>query len=222
MKIKILTAAALIATGFTVSAQFNSSALNSGNRQVNLIKKKETAAEGSMYINDKFIPAKISGQQSTYMLRYNAYHDYFEMTGSDGEPKQLPVTPGEQITIINKNYILADYKDSKDESFKGYLSVIYGGTKVKIYRRERIVYQAATEAANSYQQGKPAAYKRAADEFYISTDGQPALFLQPSRKGISKLFPDKAKQIQEFMKANNIDLETEEGLKRIGAYLDTI
>lgn len=222
MKIQTMTAIALLTTGFSLSAQFNSSPLNSGDRQVNLIKNTNKAAEGSMYINERFVPAKISGQQSTYMLRYDAYHDYFEMTGAGEEIKRLPSTPGELITTGNKTYILADYKTAKNEDVKGYLSLIYNGSRTKIYRRERVIFQAASESNNSYVQGKPAAYKRVEDEFYISTDGQPALFLQPSKKGISKIFPDKAKQVQEFVKANNVDLDNDEGLKKLGAYLDTI
>ena len=222
MKIRTLTALALLVTSLNLSAQFNSSALNSGDRQVSLIKNSNKAAEGSMYLNEQFLPSKISGQQITYMLRYDAYHDYFEMTGSDGAAKRLPANPGEQITTANKTYTLVDYKTSKNENIKGYLSLIYTGSKAKIYRRERVIFQAASESNNSYVQGKPAAYKRAEDEFYISVDGQPAQFLQPSRKGISKLFPDKAKQIQEFMKTNNVDLDNDEGLKKLGAFLDTI
>lgn len=220
----ILTAFASFAT-LVVSAQVRTTVGDSDGRSLTTRKEKSQPATGSMFVNEKYMPAKVSGAQTTMMLRYNAYADNFEMNNPQGGdvPKALPKDPGSNITFVgdDKKYVVADYIKEDGETANGYLVVVSESPKVKIYKREHVSLIPESFPNNSYQAYKPANYKRADDEFYVKLGDKEATFFD-GKKEFAKLVPGKNKEVLDYIKKNNIDLEKEADLVKLSDYVATI
>jgi hypothetical protein len=219
----ILTAVASFAT-LVVSAQVRQAVSDSDGRSLTARREASQAATGSMFVNDKYMPAKISGSQNTMLLRYNAYSDYFEFSNPQTqEVKSLPKDPNTDITFIaeDKKYVLADYVKEDGTSNNGYVIIVTDSPKVKIYKRERVTMTEEFFPQNSYQTYKPANYKRVDDEFYIKLGDKEATYFS-NKKELAKLIPGKNKEVLEFIKKNGIDVEKEGDLVKFSNYVETI
>lgn len=223
-KENLIYTAAIAFTSLIATAQVNQTPVHSSGGQITLMKEKSQAATGSMYVNEKYMPAKVSNNEKTILARYNAYGDNFEVsdpqTGSfTGLPKQDGVT----ITFVGTGqvYSLEQYKTSKDETINGYLTIVSDSPNVKILKRDRVILQPEVFPASSYQTYKAANYKKTDAEFYIKIKDQDALFFS-SKKELAKLVPAKSKEILEFIKQGKLDVEKEADLKQIGSYISSI
>lgn len=187
-----------------------------------IVTTKETmAASGSMFTNDNYMPAKLSGNTQVILLRYNAYSDHFEMSNG-GKAEMLPKQAGVNVTLnTGEVYSLQNYKTEDGEEITGYLNVISDTPKVKIFKRERIYLQGGRDADNGYNIAKAPSYKKAADEFYIQINGGNVVFMD-GKKDVANMVPGKSKEVLDFIKKNKIDLEDRQGLQKLGGYLDTI
>jgi hypothetical protein len=222
-KLNLISALALAISPLFVNAQINQTPVHSGNGQIMTSAEKPMAATGSMYLNEKYMPAKVAGNDQTVLVRYNAYSDYFEMTNSEGRPQALPKQNGLTVTLTGTGdvYSLQNYKTEKGERVNGYLNVVSENPKVTIYKREVIILQPGRVAQNSYATSKPANYKKVDDEFYVKINGGDAVFVS-GKKDVANLVPGKSKEVLEFIKKNKIDLEKETDLQQLSGYLETI
>lgn len=215
--------AAIALTSALATAQVNQTPVHTGG-QITVMKEKSQAATGSMFTNEKYMPAKVTNNDKVVLARYNAYADNFEISDpTAGTTSILRMESGVVVTFnsTGEAYTLEQYKTNKDEVKTGYLNIISDKPNVKIFKRERVFLQPESFPASSYQTYKPAHYKKLDDEFYIKVKDQDAIFFA-SKKDISKIFPSKSKEVLEFIKKNKLDLEKEADLQQLGVYLDGI
>lgn len=215
--------AAIALTSALATAQVNQTPVHSGG-QITVMKEKSQAATGSMFANDKYMPAKVSNNDKVVLARYNAYADNFEISDPQaGTTSILSMQNGVTITFnsTGESYSIQQYKTNKDEVKTGYLSAISDKPNVKIFKRERVFLQPESFPASSYQTYKPAHYKKLDNEFYVKVKDQDALYFS-SKKELSKIFPAKSKEILDYIKKNKLDLEKESDLEQLGTYLDGI
>jgi hypothetical protein len=220
--LKLFYASAFALTGALATAQVNQTPVHTSGGQITVMKEKSQPATGSMYVNDKFMPAKVSNLDKTVLVRYNAYADNFQINDPlTGTEKTLPQQNNVTITFTGtaEVYTFEQYKTEKEEIKNGYLSLVSDNPNVKIYKRAKIFLQPEVFPESSYQTYKPAAYKKAEDEFYIKIKDQDAVFFS-GKKDLAKLVPAKSKEILDFIKKNKLDLEKEKDLEQVGAYLD--
>lgn len=222
--LKNIFAIALLAGTAVVQAQgVNQSAFTAGGRQVLNINNKSASVAGSMYTDENFLPAKLSTNTNTVLLRYNAYSDYFEMNNpQESVTKALPKQAGVSVifSATGQQYEYVTYHKNDDEN-TGYLVVISDNPKVKVYKRERVYLQEGSKSDNGYAVTKPSTYKRAKDEFYAQIGTGPIEYFS-NKKGFAKLFPEKSKQITEYIKQNSLDLEKTEDLQKLADYTATL
>ncbi|MNK11006.1 hypothetical protein D3C87_290410 [compost metagenome] len=222
-KTNLIYTTAFAFTSILASAQVNQTPIHSGGGQITVMKEKSQAATGSMFINDKHMPAKLSSDNKTVLLRYNAYADNFEI--SNPQAQTINVLPKEKDVVITfvstgEEYSLQQYKTEKGETVEGYLNIVSETPNVKFFKRERVYLQPESFPASSYQTYKPANYKKASDEFYVKIKDQDAVYFS-SKKELAKLVPAKSKEILDFIKKNKLDVEKETDLQQLGTYLDT-
>lgn len=224
MKKSKLFTALLISATFAVSAQINQTPVHTGGGQIQTSKEKSQPATGSMYLNERYMPAKVSNNDNNVLVRYNAYADHFQVNNPQTETEQiLPKQSDVKVTFVSTgdSYTLHSYKAKNDEEIFGYLKVINDEKNVKIYKRERIHLQPESFPANSYQSYKPANYSKSDDEFYIKIkDNEPVYFSK--KKDLAKMFPSKSKEVSTYIKKNKIDLENEKDLSQLALFLDTM
>lgn len=227
-KLSIISTAFFAFAPFIITAQdtgVNRTPVHTGGNQITTMREKSQPATGSMFLNERYMPAKLSDEQNTVLLRYNAYSDFFEMsTPQTGEVKTLPKDPNMTITFVsnNESYAYVNYKTEDGEAISGYLNIIADNPNVKIYKRERIYLQPESFPNNSYQSYKAANYKQANDEFYVKIKDKDAVFFSAKKKDLAKLVPGKEKELKDFVKKNKIDLDKESGLEQLGNYMETI
>jgi hypothetical protein len=206
-------------------AQVNQTPVHSNGNQIFVTAEKELEATGSMFINDKYMPAKISGTDTTVLLRYNAYSDQFEISNPQEQSvKPLSEQNNTTISFVSSGdaYALENYKTEDKEEITGYLNIISDGSKVKIYKRERIYLQPGKASRNSYQTAQAPSYKRAEDEYYAKIGNATEASFFDGKKEFSKLIPGKEKEVLEYIKKNNIDIEKATDLQKLAAYVETI
>lgn len=206
-------------------AQVNQTPVHTGGNQIAVAKEKELAATGSMYVNDTYLPAKLSNNENVVLLRYNAYGDYFEMNNPQEQSvKKLPLESGVKInfTGTGEEYTVVNYNPEKGDAITGYLNIIADNSKIKIYKRERVYLQPGKTSANSYQAAKAPVYKRATDEFYVQAGNASQASFFDGKKDLAKLIPGKEKEVLEYIKKNNIDIEKATDLQKLAAYVETI
>lgn len=223
-KENLIYTAALALTSLIATAQVNQTPVHSSGGQITLMKEKSQAATGSMFVNEKYMPAKVSNHDKTLLARYNAYGDTFEISEPQtGSFTVLPKQDGVTITFVGtgESYTVEQYKTKKDETINGYLNVVSETPNVKIFKRERVFLQPEVFPASSYQTYKPANYKKVEDEFYIKIKDQDAVYFS-SKKDLAKLIPAKGKEILDFIKKEKLDIEKETDLQQIGTYINTI
>jgi len=224
-RLNLFCTALFAVASFTANAQINQTPVYAGGSQISSVSgEKAMAATGTMFTNDKYMPAKLSNNDKVILLRYNAYADHFEMSNPEEQKvRSLPKMDGVTITFTNSGevYTLQNYKTDGAESINGYLNVISDNPKIKIYKRERVYMQQGTTASNSYQTSKAPAYKRASDEFYVKVGDAEATYFD-SKKDFAKLVPAKSKEVLEFIKTNKINLENAADLQKLGQYTNGI
>ncbi|RWX03632.1 hypothetical protein [Flavobacterium cerinum] len=223
-KENLIYTAALAFTSLIATAQVNQTPVHSSGGQIMVMKEKSQAATGSMYVNEKYMPAKASNNEKTILARYNAYGDNFEISEPQtGSFSVLPKQDGVTVKFVSTGeaYSLQQYRTSKDETITGYLNIVSETPNVKIFKRQRIFLQPEVFPASSYQTYKAANYKKTDDEFYIKIKDQDAVYFS-SKKDLAKLVPAKSKEILEFIKKGKLDVEKVTDLQQIGTYIDTI
>jgi len=224
-RLKLFGIALIGLASFSVSAQINQTPVYAGGSQISSVGgEKALATTGSMYTNDKYMPAKLSNNDKVILVRYNAYSDHFEMNNPQEQSvRALPKIDNVSITFSHNGevYVPVDYKNDKGESTNGYLNVISDNPKVKIYKRERVYLQQGSTPSNSYQTAKAPTYKRAADEFYVKVgDGEITYF--DGKKDFAKLVSAKSKEILDFIKTSKLNLENATDLQKLGQYTNSI
>lgn len=212
---------------FTVTSQtlHNQAPVHTGGKLLTERKGESQKATGSMYLNNDYLSAKISGEDTSLLINYNAYNDYFEIYDPHLKTvRTLAKDPNINITFSNTNdsYIYTNYTNEKKEALTGYLKLISNNAKVTIYKKESIYLQPEKHPANSYDQYKAPMYKRAKDEFFIKINDNIAQPLPTNRNKAAKLFNSKEKQVSEFIKKNKLSLTEEKDLDTLGKYLDSI
>lgn len=220
--LKLILGAAFAITTFSASAQINQTPVHGG--QIYVAKEKEMAATGTMYLEEKYMPAKVSNSDTPLLLRYNGYSDYFEV--SNPQEQTVKVLPKQDDVIVTFNstgesFILVTYVNDEGKKHTGYLNIVSDTPKVKIYKKEYIKLQAGSVSSNSYQTSKAPAYKRAKDEFYVQIGNEEAQYFS-GKKDFAKLVPGKSKEILDYIKKNSIDLDEAASLQKLADYTATL
>ncbi len=176
---------------------------------------------GTQYYNPNFLPAKI-GEGSVTLIRYNAYNDQIEFQNGD-KVQGLPAEKGKTITTIDgkTSYTYTDYTTDQGESYTGYLISVASYPALKIYARQKMLYQPESEPSNGYESTRPATYKKTALKYYIGIKDNPIVYLSPKKKELIKLFPGKEAQISEYAKNNKIS-DKDEDMVKLADFLSTL
>lgn len=188
----------------------------------------DNEVNGTPYIVNEFLPGKISADKdgNIFNLRYNAYNDIIEIQKSANEIEALykdlvDVT----VTILNKSYRAYDYKDTSTNAQKrGYFVVVSNGEagQKPLLIKERIIFIEKKPAKSSYNQTKPAQYKRKSDQYYTLNDNGSAINLPSNKKDLANAFPKHTKDVLNFIKSNKIKTSKQEDLIKLINYINTL
>lgn len=209
------------------SAGSNQALMEGGVAFLQTYDSKDRSAIGTPYLNEKFIPAKISIDNSkVYSVRYNAYSDEFEVKMAEDNIQTLnKAVENITITMVSTKelYGALNYTDSKTGLDRGYFVFLTPDNEnAKLYLKKAKRFIEAKPAQTGYDVDKPAEFKDAKETFYISVGDGYAQEVPKKKKEISKIWPEKAKEINAFVKSNKIKSNREEDLIKLVNYINTL
>ena len=129
------------------------------------------------------------------------------------------------ITFLkdNKTYQALNYLDKDGAAQRGYFVYLTNTVQTHpLLVKEIKKFIERQPAKSSYQEGKPAQFKRLDDAFYIVYKNKTALRLPKNKKDIANLFPDNSKDILAFIKSNKIKTTSKEDLIKLVNYIYTL
>lgn len=207
-------------SGFCQNSSSNEIFINTDN----LIKIDLTSKElvGTYYINNEFVPGKISNQKAVYLMRYNAYKDVMEME-LNNKQYYFPLSTNYSVTFesLNKIYQVLDYKE-KEITKKGLFVVVFLGNEISLFLKEKIEFFEEVVAKTGYDKYVPPTLKRVDDKFYVVFKNNPAIALPNKKKEVISLFESKGSAIESYAKINNLGFKNREDLIKICKYYDTL
>ena len=181
--------------------------------------------EGSAYINEIFVPAKMStAKNKVFSVRYNAFNDEMEIKGEN-----------DIIYGIDKNRkdILIHFSNPKqtyqtfnytidNQGLLGYFVKLNFDSELLLLKKESTIYVEEKISKTTYGASKPAHFKRAQDKYFIKIGKNNAIELPKNKKEIAKLFPEFEKETLSFIKKNKIKLKNETDLLELIEYLNSL
>lgn len=182
---------------------------------------KKTTAIGSQYIDSDFQAAKVNNGSQIFQIRFNAFTNVMEYK-KDNEELILIKKDNTLIQFNNgKTYELHTYKDKKGKEHDSYLVVIKKEPKASILKLEKVSFNEARSAANTYDTGSPAEYKKSGDTYFIKL-GNEITELPTRTKEFTKLIPNKENEIKKFFKENKINFKDDSDLIKLTTFLNSI
>lgn len=181
-------------------------------------------ADGSPYIDENFLAIRITQyKDKLYSARFNASNGVLEVKINNEKVISLDRKAEFEVvfTSTNKTYRAVDYIDQNSNSRREFLVVFSEDKNYSLFKEERIKYFEKVEAISSYQQDKPARFKRDDDLYYLKLNNK-TNFVPQRKKDFLKAFPKQSKKLKSYMKKNKLNPKNEDELITIIKYLSTI
>lgn len=185
--------------------------LNNGKTKIDY-----SSIHGIPYYYPQFINAKIGDTKTTAPIRYNSFLDTVELVNKENvyqlprdesSPKFTFETTKEKLVFVKT-----------EDIYSGYFIELTSG-KYRILKKIITKYLPATPAQNSLIAGTEAMFTLQKPLYFLKTDE--AFFkIERNGKEVEKHFPERAKAIAEFIDKNNLKLNEEEDLQKLGNFLN--
>ncbi|MEL7271335.1 MAG: hypothetical protein AAGL34_17320 [Bacteroidota bacterium] len=173
-----------------------------------------TDYEGSPYLNDEFVPAKVEGLNTTQLVRFNAYDDEMEIRVDGNKVYKLPNPKSVRVVLLDdsrKVYLLDTYPRDEGVEQQGFFELIHEGEGFLLLLKERMKFLREVKA-EAYQKAEPARFKKAKEVFYIKQSNFDEYQEVPSKqKAFLKLFPAaNVKTVKSTIKGEKLKLSDAE------------
>lgn len=184
-------------------------------------------AIGSPYINENYQWVKIINfPDKSFEGRFNAYNNEMEIKiSANQEPIALDIANNDyEVHFINENkiYKTFDYKLNRGITKRGFLIVVFSEDNVSLLKEEVIKFYDIIPASTSYDQDKPAKFRREDDNYYLKLKSGRIVYLPLKDKEIAKAFPEHSKEIMAFVKKNKLKTKKEEDLIKVANFIGSL
>ena len=174
-------------------------------------------AEGSPYLNEKFIPARINGIEETQFVRFNAVENTIELKDED---KVLTLSKSYDYVIqlldsSEKRYETHSFINEDGTTGSSYFEKLHSSDKFALFLKERIIYTPSKKAKSSYEQDVPGKFKKGNTIFYVTDLGltnDSLLEIPKKKKTLSSLFKGKSKSVEKFIKKEKLKMNKKEDI----------
>ena len=160
----------------------------------------EKDVQGSPYLDKEYSYATVDGVKEKILARYNIFSDEIEFK-KDGKVMIVPKSDlythfvfenGEKIQLIDDKY---------------YINV-YGLEDGFLYKKMKSKYQEFKKATSGYGDDKPAKFTNQTEAYYIGANNKLVEFPK-NKEDFAKLFPEKNKEILDYLNKNKNKLKSE-------------
>lgn len=182
---------------------------------------------GSPYVNEDYQQVRINGTDNKiYSGRYNAYINEMEILVAAGQnPIALDISNKDyEVFFLNENklYKTVNFESDRGITKRGFLVVVSEENDITVYKEEIVKYYDKVQASSSYDQDKPAKFRREDDNYYVKLKSGRVVYLPSKDKDIAKAFPENSKEIMSYVKKNKLKTKNEEDLIKVAGYIGTL
>jgi hypothetical protein len=172
--------------------------------------------KGSPYLYENFVPGtlKINKEVFNVSIRYNAYQDEFEMKNAKDEIVAVLKKSDVDVQMGNQIYKLLNYNNKLT-----YFEILSDGVNMRLLKKDIKKFMEAKEAENSYSSAKPAKFVLETNYYLQSNNSITPVKL--NKKSILAQF-DKKAEVTKFIKLNKLRLKTEDDIKKLLIYYNTL
>lgn len=182
------------------------------------------AIKDEAYANPNFVQGKIFQEDKLIKddvpMRYNAFADEIEIkkNTSDENYGALIKDPSIFVKIFKDIYVFVPYEGSNEKG--GYFNVLSDGKTYDLYKKTKAVFREPKKAKTTYERDMPPSFPKTVT-YYLVQNGT-FLEMPSSKSKILKMMDSKKKDINSYIKQNNIDLDKEADLIKLVTYFDSL
>lgn len=174
---------------------------------------------GSVYINEDFSKAKLTGYDPSFQMRYDAYSDEMEMDTTE-DIRYLLKKPKMEVSFLNNNKTYGLY--STNENNNGFFVIILKGDKFSLLLKEKVIFIDETVAETGYEKYVPPTLKHVQDKLYIGYSNNTANEFPQKKKEILALFSSKSKEVEKYAKEQELGFKNTEDIIQIFKHYSTL
>lgn len=182
---------------------------------------------GSPYTDDNFSSAPVfynDESMGSFYYRYNAYNEEVEIKKTilpEEKVSSLVKDKSIRIMVNGKPMSFSTFIDKKGNTTNGYLSSLYDGKNIDLYRRDKVKFTEGQRAQNSFVKAVPNRFTHFI-EYYYQKEGVNRIDEIPLKEGqLLKLYKEPVKtKIKTFIKENKIDMKEEADLIKLFEFID--
>ncbi len=178
---------------------------------------KYDKAEGSRYIANDFKSAKINNYAQTQLVRFNIIENLIEVKKADGTIMSLSKSYPYTITFLdgsNKVYETRAYVDDEGNQRNTFFEKIHTANSYSLFLRSRVKYIPGRPEKSSYEPAKPAKFVGLDPVYHVTdnSDSKNLLQIPTKKKQFLRLYKNKSKELDAFIKQNKLRLDTSKDL----------
>lgn len=170
---------------------------------------------GSPYLTANFVPAIVGDSSEEVQIRYDAYSDKIEVL-KDGKVYEVPKSEDvSKFKLKTTDVVIVYLKD-----YDGYFFRLVEG-KNQLLKKEKIKIQVTKSSIepNSLIKEGYSKFERISPTYFIVSD-QKIMKAPKNNKELLGYFPEKKPELEDFMKANKINVKQEESLVKVITFLN--
>jgi hypothetical protein len=176
--------------------------------------------EGSPYLNEEFVPAKINNITDTQLVRFDAVLGNVEVMITGSKVVALDNSKLYIISLVdrsNKVYKTLEYVDLDGIENTSFFELLDSTLNYKLYLKENKKFVKKVKA-QGYAEEIPAQFKKVKSEFYVTdfkSQSDQLLYIPQKLKPFTEFFQEDSKSIKNFIKENKLNIGDANDLVKI-------
>lgn len=177
--------------------------------------------EGSPYLMEDYVLAKINDNKINRLVRFNKYSGKIEVQVAENKAIELPDDKSFEIRLLNgtdRYFKTGKYLSMDGKKEYSFFEKVYDGTGFTLFKKENVRFIKSKEAG-AYSNPKPAKFQNQNPTFLLQKKGSfsdQVVELSNNRKKFLSMFPEKEKEVlKSFIKENKSDLKEKNDMVNI-------
>ncbi len=180
---------------------------------------------GSPYYNPVFIESEIFSNDSikyiNVKLRYNIFTDQIEFIDGNEILEIANPTDFMYFIIGDDTFVHQAYLLGSSTPGRGFFKVLALGQSAALTKRMEIKYN-PPELPQAYAEAKPPKFIRMPDSYFIKFPGSLPFEIPLQRRRLISVFPNKIKELENFIETNNLNFRREEDIVKLVEYYNSL
>ena len=204
-----------------VFSQINKGAFDDYLYFVNQTRPSYEGVEGSPYVNESFVPAKVDDFDKVIYIKFNAFANNIEFRSPENDVAILSLEKDYTFRLLdgsNAEYEVHDYINDENVTGRTFFKKVRSGANFNLYQKQNVKYVPKKLATSGFEQNQPAKFIKTNVTFYVNKPVQDSMKLVPvptRKKEIAAFLNVKSSAVKQYIKEENLKLGSEDDLVKI-------